>query len=406
MIRKITASIEAHLNKPQHTIVTGARQLGKTTMLKQVHQNLENRGQKAYYFTLEAPDVLHLLNEHPENLFKLLPKQETGKVFLLIDEVQYLANPTNFLKYHYDLYKDRLKIIATGSSAFYIDSNFKDSLAGRKKIVRVDPLNFEEFLLFKEQKMLLREYESIKSNKDYLSSKSIDFKRMLEEYLIYGGYPEVVLQEKPADKIELLNELKSSFLKKDILESQVEDETKFRDLFKLLAAQLGSLVNKNELCSTLRLAEKTVDRYLFILQKCFHIQLLKPFYANLRKELTKMPKVYINDVGMRNAMLNNFSAIDDRMDKGQLLENFIFNELRQTIEPDDIKYWRTADGNEIDFVIETSADTGFAIEAKWAEREFKASKYKKFVESYPNYPLHIRSFDFENTSNWALKPIA
>lgn len=406
MIRKIITSIEAHLSKPQHTILTGARQLGKTTMLKQIHQNLEKKGQKAYYFTLEDPDVLHLLNEHPENLYKLIPKPETEKVFLLIDEVQYLANPTNFLKYHYDLYKDILKIVATGSSAFYIDSNFKDSLAGRKKIIRVDPLNFEEFLQFKQQKALLREYESIKSNKDYLSSKSIDLKRMLEEYLLYGGYPEIVLQEKTQDKIELLNELKNSFLKKDILESQIEDETKFRDLFKLLAAQSGGLVNKNELCNTLRLAEKTVDRYLFVLQKCFHIQLLKPFYANLRKELTKMPKVYINDVGMRNALLNNFTSIDDRVDKGQLLENFIFNELRQTIEQDDIKYWRTADGNEVDFVIEKSIDTGFAVEAKWAEREFKASKYKKFIENYPNYPLHVRSFDFENISNWALKPIA
>jgi len=135
----------------------------------------------------------------------------------------------------------------------------------------------------------------IKSDEEYISKKYKDFELLLEEYMTYGAYPAVVLEENIEYKIMLLKEIKNSFLKKDILESAIEHEEKFYRLLTLLAAQIGNTLNVNELKNTLQLNEKTLSRYLFVLQKCFHIQLIKPFYQNLRKELTKMPKVYFND---------------------------------------------------------------------------------------------------------------
>jgi predicted AAA+ superfamily ATPase len=213
------------------------------------------------------------------------------------------------------------------------------------------------------------------------------------------------LAEKINDKIELLRELRNSFLKKDILESNVEDEAKFYNLVILLASQAGNLVNRHELSNTLNMADKTVERYLFILQKCFHIALISPYTENKRKEISQMPKVYFNDCGLRNSMINNFLPINDRLDKGALLENFIFQHLRTKYEPEQLHFWRTADGNEVDFVLQDTVNSGIALEAKWETKSFKASKYKKFKENYPNFPLHVVGMDAETPASWVLKNI-
>ena len=164
-------------------------------------------------------------------------------------------------------------------------------------------------------------------------------------------------------------------------------------LVKILADQVGNLVNKNELGNTIGLDNKTVERYTYILEKCFHIDLLKPFYRNVRKELTKMPKVYFNDVGLRNAILGRFDSPIDRIDKGALLENFIYNQLRIKHDAYNLKYWRTTDGNEVDFVIEEIFNEGYALEVKWDKAQFKANKYKKFTSAYPSFPLACIDFD-------------
>jgi predicted AAA+ superfamily ATPase len=387
--RKKHTIISNHISKREFTILIGARQIGKSTLLKQLFEELKQNGEAVFFLNLDRKDILEELNQNPENLLKICPLQSDKKIIVFIDEIQYLDDATNFLKLLFDEYSTQLKIVATGSSAFYIDRQFNDSLVGRKKIFQMGTLDFEEFLLFKNRADLVNEISQFKSKK---KSKSIQENLLwayMDEFINYGGYPAVVLEENVEDKIELLREIRDSYIKRDVLESGITDETKFYRMLMLLASQTGNLLNVNEISNTLRISNATVENYLYVLQKCFHITLLKPFYANLRKELTKMPKVYINDLGLRNVLINYFSPLEQRADKGAVLENFSFRLLSERFEEDQIKYWRTADGNEVDFVIETSYLKGFAVEIKFSEQEAKMSKYNKFIQNYPDFPLEF-----------------
>lgn len=387
--RKKQLIIAKHFVKKEFTILIGPRQIGKSTMLKQMFDDLLAAGETAFFLNLDRKDILDDLNINPENLFKFCPLENDKKITVFIDEIQYLDDATNFLKLLFDEYATRLKIVATGSSAFYIDKQFKDSLVGRKKIFQMGTLDFEEFLHFKGRNDLVAEVVSLKSKKKTKSVHETILWNYMDEFMNYGGYPAVVLENDIDEKVALLREIRDSYIKRDMLESGVVDQTKFYRMLILLASQSGGMLNVNEISNTLRITNATVENYLYVLQKCFHITLVKPFYNNLRKELTKMPKVYINDLGLRNILINYFGSIEQRADKGLVLENFCFRVLIENYEQDQIKYWRTADGNEVDFVVETQFMKGFAVEVKFSEQQAKLSKYKKFVENYPDFPLEF-----------------
>lgn len=387
--------LKKHLQHKNYTILTGARQVGKTSLLKQLYYHLQDKNEEVVFLNLENKEILKSLNKNVKTVFnhvqivpkKIIEGKTEKRIYLLIDEIQYLDDPSNFLKFLYDEYEYNVKVITTGSSAFYIDTKFNDSLAGRKRIFHLYPLSFNEFLIFKRQEKITSEINHQVSEPSYISEYKTNTYTLFLEYMTYGGYPAVVLENDKAEKKILLEELKNSYLRRDIIESGVDKETKFLILTQLLADQIGNLVNSNELGNTIRLDNKTIDKYLYILEKCFHIDLVKPFYRNLRKELTKMPKVYFNDLGLRNVILGKFDNPMYRLDKGALLENFVYNQLRIKHQQHQIKYWRTADRNEVDFIIEESFDTGYAIEVKWDCKQFKPTKYTKFQKNYPNYLL-------------------
>lgn len=393
--RQLYSKIRSHLPDKRHTIITGARQVGKTSLLRMLYRQLLEEGEKAFFLSFEDIQILQDINEHPDKVFHfvalpprpILDGEARERLYLLIDEVQYAENPTNFLKFLYDKYEKNVKVVATGSSAFYIDQKFKDSLAGRKRIFNLLPLSFSEFLFFKGLENLKTELDTLRQRPEYKSPHREELQWHFYEYLQYGGYPAVVLENDPMEKQFLLDELKNAYVKRDMLESGVVHEGKFYLLLQLLADQAGNLVNRNELAGTLQIDVKTVDNYLYILEKCYHIFLVRPFFRNLRKELTKMPKVYFNDLGLRNAFLNRFGAIHSRPDKGQLLENYYFCQFRHTYSLDQVKFWRTADKQEVDFIIEESFGAGKALEVKWKKAGFKPGKYSKFVETYPNFEL-------------------
>lgn len=385
--RKKYSIVLKHIPKKEFTILIGARQIGKSTILKQLFEDLNQEGEIVYFLNLDRKDILDELNQNPENLFKICPLQQDKKIIVFIDEIQYLDNATSFLKLLFDEYSGRLKIVATGSSAFYIDRQFNDSLVGRKKIFQMGTLDFEEFLLFKGREDLVFEIVQLKSKKKTKSIQENLLWGYMDEFMNYGGYPAVVLENGTEEKMELLKEIRDSYIKRDVLESGVSDEGKFYRMLLFLASQSGNLLNVNEISNTLRITNATVENYLYILQKCFHITLVKPFYNNIRKELTKMPKVYINDLGLRNVLINYFSPLEQRADKGAVLENLAFRLLSERYDQDQIKYWRTADGNEVDFVVETSYLKGFAVEVKFNEQDAKPNKYNKFTQNYPDFPL-------------------
>jgi predicted AAA+ superfamily ATPase len=260
--RNLLSKVVNHLLKKEYTIIIGARQTGKTTLLKQLFQICKNNGDSCYFLSFEDFTILNSVNQHPENIFKFVEKtfdnQFTKRLFLFIDEIQYASNPTNFLKYLYDIYEEKIKIVATGSSAFYIDKRFTDSLAGRKRIFHLKQLNFSEYLHFRNADELQNELKLLRNNEDYISIKRNDISYFFEEYLCFGSYPAVVLENDREEKIEILKELKNSFLKKDISEAGVLYEHKFLQLMVLLAEQIGNLVNKNELANTLGIDNKTI----------------------------------------------------------------------------------------------------------------------------------------------------
>ena len=389
MKRTILTKLLDHLPAKEATVLIGARQTGKSTLLRQIREHLEEQGETVQLFNLERKELLIDLDAHPEHVFKYLPNTTPGRAFVLLDEVQYLKDPTHFLKLLYDEYRERIKLVVTGSSAFYIDEKFKDSLAGRKRIFELKTLDFEEYLLFSNAHDELAALQKLRSNAISASLLEQRLWAHLENYLTYGGYPAVVLEPNIEAKQERLAELRDSFVKRDMLESGIGDESKFYKLFMLLAAQTGSLLNVSELSNTLQISHHHLTQYLHTLQKCFHISLVRPFSGNLRKELSKMPKVYFNDLGLRNALVNYFTGLETRPDKGLLLENYVYRRLSERYPAVQIKYWRTADGNEVDFVIEENAYTGRAIEVKFNRTQFKPGKYTRFETAYPAYPLEI-----------------
>lgn len=386
IIRDITIKARDHyLDTEEILLFIGARQAGKTTILKQLKSVLDGSGRATYFLNLEDPDYLDLLNKSPKNLLKIFNFNLKKKSFVLVDEVQYLKNPSNFLKYFYDEYQGRIKLLVSGSSAFYMDRKFKDSLAGRKRILNVRTLSFREFLRFKhEEDLAMGDFAGL----------SLSVKERLNlyylEYITYGGYPRVVLAD-GEEKVDILQELAYSYIKKDIYEANIRQDEIFYRLFKILAHQAGNLVNSSELASTLGVSKTAIDNYLYIMQKSFHISLVKPFFKNMRKELTKMPKVYFLDLGIRNFFVNNFDSFQIRKDKGVLLENAVFRGLLERYDGNKIRFWRTIHKNEVDFIV----DEKQAIEVKASLKQFREKDYKVFSESYPEINLSVVSMAIE-----------
>lgn len=362
--------------------MSGARQTGKTSVLVMLKEYLEQKGEVGHYFNLENPDYLKLLNEHPFKIFELIPEKKT-KQYIFIDEIQYLNDPSNFLKLLYDEKREEVKIICSGSSSFYIDKKFRDSLAGRKFIFELFSLNFEEFLVFKKEKELLDK----KGKKLSLYHKE-KLDKLWREYTTYGGYPKVVLSENEELRMINLEEIGSSYIKKDIADAGIRNQEKYFALLKILAEQSGSLVNSQELSGTLGVAHKTIEEYLYVIRKSYQAAFPKPFFKSFRKELVKMPKVYFYDLGLRNYFLGDFDSIENRSDKGAVAENIFFRELlRNAGNADKIRFWRTQDGREVDFVLGKEA-----WEVKFNSRNYKPKKYESFQEQYPDINFKIISF--------------
>ena len=233
---------------------------------------------------------------------------------------------------------------------------------------------------------MIPKLDHIRQNEQAKSVRAEYLKNEWYTYMTYGGYPAVITETDLVTKKEIVKEIRDSFVKRDILESGVTNEVGFYNLMRILAGQCGSLVNVNELSSTLRMRHETVNNYLGIMRKCFHISLVRPFYRNLRKELVKMPKVYFHDNGLRNSLINNFQQPNIRIDRGDLWENTVYRELANRYGDDEIHYWRTTSGNEVDFVL-PNQEQPLAIEAKFDQSQIRQNKYKVFRETYPDISL-------------------
>ncbi len=366
--RKVVDDILKYLDSKEAIVIYGARQVGKTSLLKYLIKN--NIRENVFYFDLELKELLDLCNKGPEEVYKYLLQRgadEKNRIFLIIDEIQYIKDPTNLIKILHDHYPN-LKLLVSGSSTFEIKKKFKQSLAGRTITFEIYPLSFEEFLVFKGNKYKLLESNSEPINKELVL--------LAEEYIKFGGYPQVVLENSEEKKQSYLSQIINTYVRKDIRDiGNIRDVDSFNKLLEVLASQSGQLLNVLELSNTLGINRVTVLEYLNLLENTFIIRMVRPFHRNLRSELTKNPKVFILDTGMMHMLwLKDFP----RVILGNSFETFIFLELMKSGKK--VNFWRTTNKQEVDFIV--SDKKLYSIEAKLNFKDSSTRGLKLFSEKY------------------------
>lgn len=342
-------------------VLIGARQVGKTTLLK----NLKLQ-KPSLYLLGQEPDAAAIFAKAStaENYLKINLHPELDG-FLLLDEFQFINNISTIVKLLSDLHP-KLKIICSGSSSLDIIQQVEESLAGRVHIIDVFSLSFSEYLRFQDEDLfnLYNKYDS--NTIDEVVDPKIKF--FFDEYLIFGGMPRIALTTGEQSKIQLLDDIYKTYLLRDV-RSYVknEDSVGFNKLLTMLASQIGNMININELSNSTGLSYRKCEDYIFLLEQMFIIKLVQPFFTNKRKVISKMRKVYFTDIGLRNVIFANFNRIDIRQDTGSIFENFVFLELMRKIPSyAKIYYYRTKDGSEVDFIIDDLKNK-HAVETKYKQ---------------------------------------
>lgn len=319
-------------------LLLGARQVGKTTLIKSIQSKFEKGGKRTLYLNCDIEEEKAAVNSVSRAVIEQLTSNTD---VLFIDEAQNLDNPGLTLKNIYDI-APKVKVLAAGSSSFELKNKLSDPLTGRHLDFTLYPLSFTEILAKDESSI---NPVIIKNQADAL----------LPSVLLYGLYPEIYLKGSPTEKIELLNRLVESYLFKDILAFQkIKNSQAIKDLTKALAYQIGSEVNENELANRLKIDRKTVVSYLEVLEKSFVIVKVYPYSKNPRREIGKNYKVYFVDLGIRNALIGDFNPLEIRTDSGFLWENFLFMERIKYFANIDRKmqifFWRNYGGAEVDYI--------------------------------------------------------
>ena len=366
--RNIVDEIVKYLGSREIIIIYGARQVGKTSLLNYLIENYIKKN--VFYFDLELPHLLGLCNQGAESVFNYLIQREAdekNKMFLVIDEIQYMDDPTKFLKIIHDHYP-KIKLLVSGSSTFEIKKKFKESLAGRTINFEIYPLSFEEFLIFKK-----KEYKLSKENTKAINEELV---KLAEEYIIFGGYPKIVLENSEEKKTAYLGQIISTYVRKDIRNiGNIRNISSFNKLIELLASQSGQLLNVLEISNTLDINRETVLEYLDLLENTFIIKRITPFHKNLRSEISKNPKVFFLDTGMMHLLwLKEFPKVIF----GSSFETFVFLELMKSGKK--INFWRTTNKQEIDFIVKNKEIHAIEVKSNFQNTDNRSLKF--FSEIY------------------------
>jgi len=387
--RSIKSRIVNSLKLNEVTIITGARQIGKTTILKEIIADLRNKANKVLYFNLDIEDDSKHFSSQQQLLNKIELEVGHDKAFVFIDEIQQKENAGRFLKGIYDMGLP-YKFIVTGSGSIELKEKISEALTGRKYLIEMKPVSFEEFVNYKTQ----YKYEN-KLNK-YFEIEKEQSRLLLNEYIMYGGYPSVVTADTVARKQEIMNEVFISYITKDIsFLLGVRHPDKFVKLIKLLAVQSGGIINYSQLANDVGVRTETLKTFLWYAEQTYIIKLVKPYFTNPKKELTKSPTIYFNDLGMLNFSNNSFTGAPDR---GMVFQNFVYQVLenRYTMGLQKINYWRTKDKAEVDFIIH--AQSGIVpVEVK--QKELKkieiTRSFRNFLSTYKPQNAYIINLEYE-----------
>lgn len=360
--RNILPELINNLTNDKILALIGSRQVGKTSLLYLLIEHLLKtvKPTNIFYFNLDDFEIQSLFAS--ANTFLQYIKTDESTKYIFIDEVQRLENPGLFLKSIHDL-KLNLKIIVSGSSQLELRAKLKEFLVGRLRQLEIPRLTFSEMIKL---------------------SPNIPQKSILENMMMYGSYPEIAKQDNIEEKKLLLNDIYKTYLQKDVADfAKIENINAFNKLLILLAAQIGSLLNIHHLANTLRISSQKIAHYLDILEGTFIIKRLYPFFQNYKKEISKTPKIYFMDLGLRNLLLTNWQTLQLRADQGALFENLVFLELynQDVYKLKHYHFWRTTNQTEIDFIIEDGTNLK-ALEAKYSNNKNPKS-FTTFKKYYP-----------------------
>lgn len=353
--REVFSFLTENLLEREVLILLGARQVGKTFLMRELEKLLRLKKKKVKFFDLELPDHSRLFDRDKSELYSFLTEDCD---YLFIDEFQYFENASKLFKAIYDDRRINVKVIASGSSSLDMHKHLKESLAGRKieKIIR--PLSFVEY-----------------------SQKINNF----EDYLVYGGYPGLLAKSKPADKRDLLKQILQTYIMKDI-KGLVKEEniSAFNNLLYHLAQAQKQVLPTATLANELRVTEMTVEHYISILEQTYVLYRIPSFSQNLSNELKKSKKYYFYDNGIRNAVINNFMTIKNREDKSSLYEAYVCHFLKNHLPSHgELRFWRTKTGDEIDFILLINHEPIiFEVKSKLNSLEIPKS-IKTFIKNYP-----------------------
>lgn len=349
--RDIFPSLLQHLKQPEITIIVGPRQAGKTSLMQDLAEKAGEEGQRTLFLNLDVEDQAIFFETQRALINRLKAEFGSGRGVVFIDEIQRKINAGLFLKGLYDLNLP-YKFVVSGSGSLELKEGISESMAGRKRLFALSTLSFSEFANFKTN----YRYEGHLG--EFLAADENAARELLTEYLIFGGYPRVILAETEKEKLATISEIFTSFVEKDITSLLgAEKRKEFLVLVKLLASQIGQPVNFSKLASLCGLDVKSVKKYLWYLEKTFIMEEVRPFSKNKRLEISRAPMFYFKDLGLRQYLADRFFSRDlkaDILDASFVFQNFIFGLLtarrEREMKATNIYYWRTKSGAEVDFV--------------------------------------------------------
>lgn len=350
------------LGREDIAFLIGPRQSGKTTLMKILQDNLGKEDQPSLYLSLDFEYDRQHFNSQQDLLKKIGLEIGKKRGFVFIDEIQRKEDAGLFLKGIYDLGLP-YKFIVSGSGSVDLKAKIKESMLGRKRVYELYPVSLFEFVNFKTG------YKYEDRLDEFFSLGGAEPDTLLLEYLNFGGYPRVVLEDELKQKIRTIDEIYQGYIEKDISYLlKVEKIDAYGLLIKVLADQVGRLLNNSELSNTLGISLPTLKNYIWYAEQTYVLQRLTPYFRNIRSEISKSPTVYFSDPGLRNYMLGIFGNLTRPDDIGFAFQNLVFLILKEKLRWTNAKihYWRTKSGAEIDFVVETGRDI-VPIEVKYSE---------------------------------------
>lgn len=345
--RRLLPELIKHLKEKEISLIVGPRQAGKTTLMKLLMHELAKQNQPSLMLNLDIEEDKKYFDSQ-EHLLRKIRLELGNQGYVFVDEVQRKENAGLFLKGLYDMDLPYHWMVS-GSGSLELKEKIHESLAGRKRVFELSTLSWEEWVEYRTS------YRFEQNLGEFMELEATKTKALLEEYLCFGGFPRIVLEQELSEKRKIMSELYESYLLKDLVELLgIQKTEEFTGLARLMASQMGKMVNKQELSSTLGLHIHTINHYLWYMEKTFYIEKVTPFYRNIRKEICKAPVYYFSDLGMRNFALGLFGSSAPLLSDGFLFQNFVFHRLKDWVRDTSwqIHYWRTTNKAEVDFVVD------------------------------------------------------